>query len=125
MSKRQTTQHVMLSLSEKARQKHSSYKSDISKTTFHKSLNVFHKTYLNVIQTFANSNLKLRDEAAVDQGSDHAPEPPVAGPIQTVHAAAALVLLLGADRAAPADARHHGPLTLLRFLAFRLVARQA
>ena len=34
MSKRQTTQHVMLSLSEKARQKHSSYKSDISKNNF-------------------------------------------------------------------------------------------
>lgn len=77
------------------------------------------------IQTFTNSNLVLRDGAAVQRGSDHAPESAVAGPVQTVNAAAALVLLLSAHRAAAADPQHHRARAVLGLLAFGFITGQA
>ena len=67
----------------------------------------------------------LRDRASAQRRSDYAPEPPVAGPVQTVNPTAALVFLLGADRAAAADPEHNRPGAVLGLFAFRLITRQA
>lgn len=73
---------------------------------------------------FTHADLMLRDGASAKRRSYYAPEPSVARPVQTVNPTAALVFLLGADRAAAADTEHHRPGAVLGFLAFRLITGQ-
>lgn len=76
-------------------------------------------------RTFADAHFVLGDGVAIERGADDTAQPPVAGSVEPVGAAAALVPLAGAHVAAAADALHDAPGAAPGLFALGLVAGQA